>query len=162
MSDLIVDFPSKGHSSSFMRAKTTVQFASLAEVRIFQHQEKFDPSDIWYSDQDYRSMKKVNRIEVVKEVHKKYLMLSTNQEGGSEVDYTELTCLAGLENLLTPKIIKKAKASRRKCLNAVLEEQSQQESGERQEDPDKLAALSRRHSEWSAKRAIVIGKLQSN
>ena len=67
----------------------------------------------------------------------------------------------GIENMLTPSIMKKRKESRMTPWSVVLlEQEKQNEFGEY--NPFKIAAASRRHSEWSVARAKKVGKYQSN
>lgn len=67
----------------------------------------------------------------------------------------------GIENMLTPSLMKKRKESRMTLWSVVLlEQEKQNEFGEY--NPFKIAAASRRHSEWSVARAQKVGKYQSN
>ena len=68
--------------------------------------------------------------------------------------------LTGIENILTPKLIKRKRACRARCINAVLDEQERQDLAGIY-DADRIAFVSHQCSESAAKRAHKIGLMQS-
>lgn len=118
----------------------------------------------WYTDKDYKATRKENK-RVVQELHQIHVSLSSISSQAESADNEEVfggCVMTGIENLLTPRIIKKSHACMTKRRNAVLSEQEherQNQVGER--DPYKLACMSHLHSSRSIKRAHKIGLVQS-
>ena len=75
-------------------------------------------------------------------------------------DNIDSCMLTGIERLLTPSAIKKTKACRVQCVNAVLEEESNQVRAGVY-DPERIAMASQYHSRSAARRARAIGMLNA-
>ena len=88
----------------------------MNELRSF---ERKNTGKIWYSDKECKAMRIVTQ-QAVQGTHKRYLSLSPNQVDNA--DALDDCIVTGIENLLTPNIIKKSKACRAHCLNEVLDE----------------------------------------
>jgi len=71
---------------------------------------------------------------------------------GAEVELT------GIENLLTPGLMKKAMALKKGYKNAVLDEQERQDAWGCF-DPGGLALAAQEHSRWATQRALNIGMM---
>ena len=155
---LIVDFPrrwpSKGIETKEEAKPSSVHFSQMSTVVFFQ--DDIDPNKIWYSAEAYTKMRE-NLKQASIDVQKKLSLSQRNSYVNSfESTPSETKCLTGIEHLLSVKLIKKAYVCRMKCLNAVLEEQKRQFiRGEY--DPDALARVSQQYSNWSSKRAFIIG-----
>ena len=180
MTHLIVDFPSR-RRGSIMRSSNkpenneskkvsgvSVSFAKSMHIQFFQAPDDVDESEIWYTSEEYKDMKESNRQAVVR-VHRKLRTpsLSTDDDGSQSSKATTLLedeCLTGIEHLLSVKIIKKVRACRKECLNAVLQVQDrlwQDNVGSMEESDDSvdvLASVSKHYSKWSTKRAQIIGQ----
>ena len=154
MTDLIVDFPNRSASAS-KSGKKLVQFSPTSELKLFKQDSSVEAR--WFSQKEYREMKMANR-RAVQTAYRRYLSISS----GNSSDWHEPfdpSSMVGIENMLTPGLIKKSQAARERRLRAVLSEQERQdEAGEY--DPDKLAQVSQTFSKWSTKRASTIGLLQ--
>ena len=61
----------------------------------------------------------------------------------------------GIENLLTPSLMKKTMALKRRCWDAVLDEQEKQDASGYC-DPDRLARAAENYSRWATERALKI------
>lgn len=149
MSDLIVDFPRERSSPE------AVRFDPMVDVQFFERVR--NKNKLWYQDEDYLAMKKARRVSVI-EVHRTYL-----DHPSGPVDQLEKlgACTTGIENMLSPKILRRVQVCKARCLNAVLDEQDRQDKYN-EYDPMKIAAASLKHSNWSATRAHTIGLLQSS
>ena len=158
--DIIVDFPQQRCNSSVgeKRVRNTVYFAPMNELRFFERNEKMDTGKIWYSNKEVKAMR-IATVQAVKDTRKISLSRPSNQVDGA--DALEDCVMTGIENLLTPRIIKKSKARRSQCLSAVLEEQKRQDSSG-EYDPIELACVSNHYSKCSARWAHTIGMLQSD
>ena len=153
--ELIVEFPQRLGQTGGKRAKKTVHFSSVHEIRDFErHEYEADTTKFWHTRQEYTVMKKRN-TDFVRQVHKRYSSSSSRDslfDGDAEMN--------GVENLLTTKIIKIRVLYRKQVLDSVLEEQERQyDSGEY--DARRLARISKYYSKWTVKRARLIGLLQT-
>eukprot|EP01083_Nonionella_stella_P230540 814790_1 len=150
MSDLIVDFYNRRRSVS--EGKKAVQFSKMSSMKFVEKIDERDANLVWYSQQDYRSFRLEHKQAVIA-VHQ----LSLSSQAPNQFSVDELT---GIENLLAPKMIKKTRASRAQCMNAVLGEQERQvRSGFY--DQDRLAMVSQESSNGASRRAKTIGFVQS-
>ena len=160
MTDLIVDFPQQRRNNSFAgsnkRVRKTVHFSPMNELRSFERNDNMNTCNIWYSNKEYKAMR-IASIQAIQDVRRIDFSPSSNLVDGAEA--LEDCVTTGIENRLTPGTTKKSKARRAQCLNAVLDEQERQDSGEY--DPIKLACVSKHYSKWSTRRARAIGMLQS-
>ena len=125
MSDLIVDFPNYHHVVPRSKA---VQFSIMTQIHFIAN--PIDDSDVchrWYSSKDYKEMRAANK-QVVRQVHKRYGTMSSSScpSDPSGNDEQGDTYLNGIENILSPSVIKKTKVRRLQCTNAVLAEQERQ------------------------------------
>ena len=72
----------------------------MNELRFF---ERKNTGKIWYSDKEYKATRIVTR-QAVQGAHKRYLSLSSNQVDNA--DALDDCIVTGIENLLTPNIIR--------------------------------------------------------
>lgn len=149
MSDLIVDFPQ--HRISRSNGGRAIRFSPRSIAYSFERvQEK---EEVWYSDVERETIRQRNMQDVL-DLHRTLPSLISSSNTEALIEKT------GLENTLSPKIRHKIKVARRRHLEAVLVEQRRQaEAGEY--DTSKIADVSRRFSDWSRRRASIIGQLQS-
>ena len=171
---------SNEHNTEFNKSKKAsgVSFAKTIHIQFFQVPDDVDEREIWYSSEEYKDMKEKNRQAVMR-VHRKLRTQSpsssTDDDGISQSkssNPTTLTlledeCLTGIEHLLSVKIIKKTRANKVECSNAVLQEQERLyyhnvSMEEESDDPvDALACVSKHYSRWSTKRAQIIGQFNA-
>lgn len=150
-----------------MKTKRSVAFSEIMDVCIVSPTGG-SAADRWYSDKDYKGFKVANR-EAVVEVHRRFR--GGNDQPREDEDVDDPSCLfAGLERLLTPRIIRRSQRARRECRDAVLDEQDRQyrESMTTNEDDgasycdwEELARVSRKTTGWSRSRARTIGTLSA-
>lgn len=157
MSDLIVDFPRRQVSGGNGH-RNTVSINETVDVRFFERV----PKELWYSNEEHNRMCAAN-ARAIRRCQRMVTSLALNEfELGSDSSNTANTAddVTGLERFLSPDMIGKIKASKQRCTHAVLHEQDRQvKTGDY--DPAKLAQVSIRCSQWSRKRARIIGKMQS-
>ena len=157
-SSLIVDFPngldeavSDAHQDTLR-----VHFAPTSYMSYVQRHPEEDRSRIWYSQVDIDAMKLANKRSII-ETHKRLASLSSRDprenETIPEVDFF------GNENLLTPRLIRRKIQSRRLVVRAVMKEQARQEESE-EYNPDRLAKVASKETEWATGRAHAIGFIQ--
>jgi len=89
-------------------------------------------------------------------MYKRYKSVSICPEEGGVFQGCNLT---GIENFLTPSLIKKSVARKRQRLNAVLDEQVRQYASGCF-DPHRLALVSQCYSKSSIQRSLKIGMIQ--
>ena len=112
---------------------------------LFEKHDNDSRTEIWYNDRDYKVMKRAN-VREAQSAHKILQELATSSDVNSTDSVEELIdpCImvtAGLENMLTSKILKKTYAVRKIHKKAVLNEQEKQyQAGV--SDPDRLASVS--------------------
>eukprot|EP00571_Detonula_confervacea_P015126 CAMPEP_0172308120 /NCGR_PEP_ID=MMETSP1058-20130122/8824_1 /TAXON_ID=83371 /ORGANISM="Detonula confervacea, Strain CCMP 353" /LENGTH=165 /DNA_ID=CAMNT_0013020477 /DNA_START=19 /DNA_END=513 /DNA_ORIENTATION=- len=141
---LVVDFGHCCKSYVDPKAKRSVQFSAVQDVRFYERNSESHASEMFYSEAEYKAMKKARR-RVVNDIHKRYYVLVESSGGCSDI-FNDCS-LTGIENLLTPAILEKITRHRRGCLAAVLGEQSRQgAAGEY--DPYTLALISQMRSRW--------------
>ena len=153
MGELIVDFAHRRRSNIESKdVKEAVKFSPVAEVRFYESSDEPDVSERYFTEDDYKAFRKANLKAVVK-VHQSYLSLlgpKSQEESDEDLDCSILT--TGLENLLTPTIIKQTAQRKKEVRQAVLDEQKhQQEHG--YHDRFMIAHASRCHSALGVKRA---------
>ena len=123
----------------------------------------------WYTSKDYKSFR-VQNARAVQDVNRRVRAITSSTSNDADaassspqaesLHLMDDCLLVGIENVLTPKIIKKKLAMRRRCVEAVLnEEERQYLSGEC--DVEKLAAISAHYSKWSVQRAEQIASLHA-
>lgn len=172
MTDLIVDFPSRRSFSkdtitcNKRSRRKAVHFSPMAHICLIEPTE--DESSSWYSSKEMKSFR-VQNVKNVQEVNRHVLAITSGTFGSDsassmpqvESQHLMNDCsLVGIENLLTPKIIKKKLKMRRRCVEAVLNEEERQfRTGEC--DMDRLAAVSAQYSKWSVQRAEQIATLHA-
>jgi len=147
------------------KSKRRVTFSSTCEeITFYEHRD--DAADLHYSRDDYRAMKAAKKRAVEEERRRRRLALPPSSNvgpspaptGEGPEDFER--ALNGIENLVSPELTKKMLQDRFQCMRAVSGHQRRQAiSGVY--DPHELARASRCHSEWAAKRAFVVGMLQS-
>lgn len=168
MTSLIVDFP-RHHNGQLPNKMKEVRFSPTSSMYTYESCNVKTRGELFYSAQDYQSMKISNQRAVLR-MREKYLPLSPTPRhsvqimmDNSEEDVGDT--LIGNEKIFMPGLARKIILSKRECLRAVLEEQARQESsrclGDRC-DPEELARASRQHSEANAQRAHAIGLVQAS
>ena len=151
-SDLIVDFP-----NSRTISKKTVQFSLTSSMVIVSRVDE-DANDVWYTSKDYKGMRLATKLAVLR-AQKKLLSISTSDlESMEDPDEMGDAIVTGIENLLTPNIIRRTKARRNQCIQTVLQEQESQYR-RRKFDPESLAHASYHHSRTAERNAWTIGLL---
>lgn len=163
MTDLIVDFPScrsvhrkTSSAKTAPRPKKTVHFAPMADIKFIERIGGADSSPIlWYSQRDYVHMK-VSARQAAIDAYDRSIMRSPS-EVDDDLDRAVHDCML---TLLAPSVVKKSKATRVKCVRAVLMEQERQDRIGRC-DPIGIALSSRHYSEPASKRAHSIGLVVS-
>ena len=162
MSDLIVPFPKQRINRFFCKkpAEKMVQFSPTLDICFFQRIESnADKSKIWYTKKDTMAIKLATN-RAIQEVHMKGEISTESCKKVNDVAEALLDsfCTTGIENVLTPEIMRKVRAAKGRCRTSVLLEQERQDaSGEY--DPDRLASISQQCSVWSVQRSITIGLL---
>lgn len=151
MSELIVDFPRRRRNSKMKR----VQFSGITEITFFERLDETESSKIWYTPQDYRNMRSQNH-EAVLHAHTSMRSFISKDEETQEIDGSIFT---GIENLMTPALIRKSRQRRAQCISSVLEAQERQDIDE-DHDSLGLACVSKEYSKSAVKRALRIGLLQ--
>ena len=138
------------------KKKKVVRFAPEPEIQLFERQNNPDDArKLWYSRKDFRTMKMRNTMQAVRDFHIRYCSSSFGSSGGDTIFDLELE-LNGIENLITPHVVKTRQVNRNRYFVEVLEEQDRQEySGEY--DAKRLGRISRHYSKWTTKRAYQIG-----
>ena len=156
MSDLIVDFPNRRSP-----IKRMVQFSNMNEIKFVKPIDIGQDviSQLYYSSEDYKAMR-VNTKKAVRRANKVLGALSSSSDSESEHDINEDLILTGIENILTPAIIKRTRSCRAQYTNAVLDEQERQDSAGLY-DADRLACISHQYSKSAVRRAHKIGLMQS-
>ena len=155
MSNLIVDYPLNPPIKRVQFSKTS----SLKLVKCIEDLTNDAISKIWYSSHEYKVMKQENMRDcmVLDSVITTSILDQNLFEKVSKMD--DVT-LVGIENTVTPAMIKRIQARRARCINAVLKEQDNQDSTGIY-DPERLARVSSHYSKSSRERARSIGKLYS-
>lgn len=167
MPGLIVDFPRHlqnsditsdiNRASNINRVKKRVDFSPMSELCYFEREvNDLDKREIWYTKTELKDFRADNK-RAVYEFQLRSIALSSSQQDSAR-DHTPVLLqelpTTGIENVLTPKLVKKSKLRRVCCWNAVLGEQERQYSyGEY--DPVKLAKQSTYYSSCSAERAAI-------
>ena len=97
---------------------------------------------------------KIANRQVVLDMHMRHLSLANNTEVDARAVFQGCE-LTGIENLLTPGLVKRTMALKRGCWNAVLDEQDRQDACGYC-DPDRLARAAENYSRWATERALKI------
>ena len=167
LNSLIVDFghrrksyKGKAVSPSPNAVKKSVVFDSCSFICIYERPEESYSSNMSYSKEEIYAMKKANQCSVMEAseaLHEASSMFTNDSNAAASFDRDTLT---GIENLLTPALFKRTRASQVNCVRAVLKEQARQAlTGEY--DPVKIARKSRTHSIYSKTRALKVAFYQS-
>ena len=158
MSTLIVDFPAQTRRRATSRSKPTkekaVHFSNKSDVRLYERPDKVYANELHYSRDDISQFKKSNR-QAVLDMHVKHLSLVNGTEVDARVVFQGCE-LTGIENLLTPGLVKRTMACKRGCWNAVLDEQERQDASGCH-DPDRIAHAAHEYSRRTARRSLKIG-----
>ena len=127
-SDLIVDFPAQARqlAISTKPKKKRVTFSIMSDIRFYERPDKVHAKELHYSKDDMTRFKMAN-WQAVRDVHTRHLSLAeTTTEADAKVVFQGCE-FTGIENLLTPSLMKKAMALKRGYRNAVLYEQERQD-----------------------------------
>ena len=153
MTDLIVDFPTRSPT-----VKRMVQFSNMTQIRFIEPIDQ-DVAQFYYSSKDYKAMRLATK-NAVRQANEVLGALSSSSDQESEHGIDEDLILAGIENILTPAIIKRTRSCRAQYTKAVLDEQERQDSTGLY-DADRLAFVSHQYSKSAVRRAHKIGLMQS-
>ena len=157
MSDLIVDFPAQTRCTavSSKSKKKMVHFSTnISDIRFYDHPEKIHKNELHYSRDDISQFKKSNR-QAIQDMHIRHLSLVNGTEVDARVVFQGCE-LTGIENLLTPGLVKRTMALKRGCWDAVLDEQDRQDASECR-DPDRIACAAHEYSRRTGRRSLKIG-----
>mmetsp|Transcript_985 Transcript_985/g.1587 ORF Transcript_985/g.1587 Transcript_985/m.1587 type:complete len:166 (-) Transcript_985:68-565(-) len=151
--DLIVDFPSRHRSSQHERRVTFTEQVKVKHVKNLSVEHK---SDLWLTKEEIRCFQDDARRQI------KALQSSDM----SVVEYAsrnaqDTSVFMGLERYFSPRLPEKILARRKAISRAVLCEQRRQRHGGIY-DPDEIAGISEFESEYSRKRARIVGLLHSD
>jgi hypothetical protein len=153
LTDMILDFPHQ-------RNHQVVRFADLAQLHIVERHEDNETHNVarhelWYTESDYYSMKLDIREDVFQVRAQALAGVPFNYAGDDDASAVEISvCCVGIEHLLTPACMLEVKASRARCIRAVLAEQAKQDASEMD-----IALASFVQTRGSALRARKYGKL---
>ena len=128
--------------------KKKVRFFPQTEINFIARHD--DPTEFWCSSQEYNSMK-VQNVIAVTDMRVRYSSTSMKDQQKLEMH--------GLENLLTQKLIKARVLCRKELVRSIMDEQDVQWDSDK-DDAEKFAEISRHFSEWTVKRAKLIGMMQ--
>ena len=143
MSDLIVDFPQRRCHAGKIAKMEGVHFAKEYEIRFFERHDKADCEAM-----------RIAARRAAQDVQKRVLKLrsSSGSDSADVADELDSCTLVGIENMLSPNIIKKTRASIMQCRRAVLDEQARQDESNHEYDPDRLASVAQHHTQWATTR----------
>ena len=110
------------------------------DIRFYERPDKVHAKELHYSGGDIREFKTANR-QAVRAIHTRRRTSVNGAEG-------ELT---GIENLLTPGLMKKAMALKMGCRDAVLDEQDRQDAW--------VCRAALEYSRLATQRALKIGTM---
>eukprot|EP00579_Thalassiosira_antarctica_P007431 CAMPEP_0201889264 /NCGR_PEP_ID=MMETSP0902-20130614/29578_1 /ASSEMBLY_ACC=CAM_ASM_000551 /TAXON_ID=420261 /ORGANISM="Thalassiosira antarctica, Strain CCMP982" /LENGTH=151 /DNA_ID=CAMNT_0048419787 /DNA_START=247 /DNA_END=699 /DNA_ORIENTATION=+ len=151
MSDLIVDFPQRRCHAEKTARMARVHFAKEHEIRFFERHNKASADAVWYNVEDYKAMR-IAAKRAAQDVRKRVLKLRPSSESDSAsvavADELDSYTLVGIEKILSPNIIKKTRASMKRCRRAVLDEQARQDESNNEYDPNRLASVAHHHAQW--------------
>ena len=114
---LIVDFPARRRS----QALRSVGFDDFVEI--YPIGRNYDNVNHWYNNSDYSVMKLAKKKEIVKG---RVLMSGADPLRYSTINCSNDYCLIGIEHHLTRATASEYVACRRRCVQAVLQEQARQ------------------------------------
>ena len=171
-SDLIVDFPSQVRQSGVRMAhqqhrpafiigvsskpkKKMVTFAIMSDIRFYERPDKVHAKEVHYSRDDMTKFKKANR-QAIRDMHTRHLSLVNGAKVDARAVFQGCGEMTGIENHLTPDLMKKTMACKKGCWNAVLDEQERQDASGCC-DPNRIASASQKYSRWATQRSLTIG-----
>ena len=128
-----------------------VHFAEECELRVYEPCDESEKSTLWYSNRDFKTMRKATK-KAVKDMQKKIL-----ERKSGDFDFFENPALIGIECLLSPNITRQNRRKVRECLMAEQERQQYALVC----DPDRLASVIRVQTRLAAGRARTIGLVQA-
>ena len=100
---------------------------------------------------------KTSNRQAIQDMHMRHLSLVNGTEVDARVVFQGCE-LTGIENLLTPGLVKRTIACKRGCWNAVLDEQDRQDASGCH-DPDRIAHAAHEYSIQTARRSLKIGMM---
>ena len=134
-----------------------VKFATMSEIRFYERPDEARAKELHYSKEDIRQLKIANR-QAVQDVHIRQLSLvNDGTEDDARVVFQGHN-LTGIENLLTPSLVRKSMACKAGYRDAILDEQDRQDASGCY-DPIKLACAAEDYSRWATKRSVMIGTM---
>ena len=108
-----------------------------------------------YSRDDITKFKMANK-QAVRDMHTRHLSLVDGAEVDARAVFQGCGELTGIENHLTPGLMKQTMACTKGCWNAVLDEQERQDASGCC-DPNRIASASQKYSRWATRRSLNIG-----
>ena len=158
MTELIVDFPAQARRNVGIRSKKKiVRFATVYDIQFYERPDKAHARELHYSGGDIRQFKLEN-MQAVQDIHMKRLSLANNGTKEDEKAVFQGCELTGIENLLTPGLMKKQAACKRGYRDAVLDEQERQDASGCF-DLYGLARAGQEYSRWATKRSVKIAMM---
>ena len=142
--------------------KKTVQFQRLVVIHFIELIDKScsSSSDLWYSKKDYIAMRFAINRAVDQANNRLVRVVSPSLYNNSGPKQDKDVCITGIEDILSSSAYVRRRACRRTFLRALFAEQTSQRYA-RKCEPDKLASISQEYSKSEARRARMIGSLQS-
>ena len=134
-------------------ASREVHFASSVEI---MHFDRYDDTGLFYTHSECQDMK-IENARDIREARRKHLMLSSISRGPSTMNEEDFSCtLHGMENFISPILMRKMTLCKRQSRMAVIEEQTRQLAvGEN--SPWKIASAYLRHTQDATEQAHKIG-----
>jgi len=157
---LIVDFPHMPNATDLHTTKKkrrTVRFSHNSMLHCFEACQ--DPgTSSWFSCMDKQRFKQEAKHEIATFQRMKESGCDINRILSSD----STMCLFGLEQqLVSREFTKKRLITRRLVTLDVLAEQDRHLSCLAEDEQERIAAASRRHSDWSIVQALTIGSFQA-
>eukprot|EP00579_Thalassiosira_antarctica_P018043 CAMPEP_0201935022 /NCGR_PEP_ID=MMETSP0903-20130614/34740_1 /ASSEMBLY_ACC=CAM_ASM_000552 /TAXON_ID=420261 /ORGANISM="Thalassiosira antarctica, Strain CCMP982" /LENGTH=170 /DNA_ID=CAMNT_0048475361 /DNA_START=89 /DNA_END=601 /DNA_ORIENTATION=+ len=142
-----------------MKKRRTVQFSHISMLRSYEASQDLNASS-WYSSAEMRRFKHQARQErkVLWRMKKDRCYLHRLQHSPHKIDM----CTVGLEQqLISSEFTKRRVVSKRLVTLVVLREQARPLSHKADDKPERIAKVSRQHSEWSRAQAQTVGSIQA-
>ena len=142
----------------------TVRFSQTSQLVLFNKSyHDIDKREIWYSNDDYKAMKKDCKQATFAAYMRGSALASSGDADRAWIEallMNEVIDVTGLEKYVCKDIFKQTTLNRMLRLEAVFMEQERQDQCKLY-NPDELANASQHYSELAVKRARVIGLLNT-
>ena len=152
MENLLVDFPQKPRDSSPNAPK--VSFADHTQIVLIENLSYKYKAELWFTDSEMKSFKTQTVLLLIN--------IKTNMTMAqyAEMNVQDTSAFMGLEKFMSKKTPKEIVYKRGALYRTVHTEQQRQfEAGIY--DPDVMAKISLGWSDWSRKRANIIGLIHA-